>query len=265
MEMKNIRILVADDEPLARRGVRQLLAPYDGMEVVCECRNGRETLWAIETLSPDLLFLDVQMPEMDGFEVIRATGVTHLPMIVFVTAHDNFAVRAFETHALDYLVKPIHIERFKSTMARVRERLKLRHDAKFAAQLEALLDAQRSARNEGGIGHLILATDSGSLVINTNEIDWIEADDYYSRLHIGAKSYLIRESLSSLESRLSSNLFARIHRSIIIQLAQVREIHRGEDSCEVILHNGRHLPVSRRNRAVLTKRFLNSNRVEGIH
>lgn len=260
--MKKIRIIVADDEPLARRGVRQLLAPYEDMEVVGECRNGQETLQAIEALSPDLLFLDVQMPEMNGFAVIRAAGSTPLPMIVFVTAHDNFAVRAFETHALDYLVKPIHIERFKSTMTRIRERLKLTHDAMLAVQLDALLEAQRLAPSRGGIGHLVLTTDSGSLVINTNEVDWIEAEDYYSRLHVGTKSYLIRESLSSLESRLSSNHFARIHRSVIVRLAQVREVNTGEGSCEVVLHNGRHLPVSRRNRAALNKRLLRSNRVE---
>lgn len=263
--MKNIRILVADDEPLARRGVRQLLAPYEDMEVVGECRNGQETLRAIETLSPDLLFLDVQMPEMDGFEVIHAADATRLPMIVFVTAHDNFAVRAFEAHALDYLVKPIHIDRFKSTMARVRERLKLTHDAKLAVQLEALLEVQRSARKEGGIEYLVLATDSGSFVINTNEVDWIEAEDYYSRLHVGAKSYLLRESLRSLESRLNSNHFARIHRAIIVRLAQVREVKTRKGSCEIVLHSGQHLPVSRRNKAALGTRLLRPSRVDGVY
>ena len=206
-------------------------------------------------------FLDVQMPEMNGFEVVHAARVAHMPIIVFVTAHDNFAVRAFEAHALDYLVKPLNIDRFKSTMTRIRERLKLTHDAKLAVQLEALLEAQRS----GGIQHLVLATDSGSLALNTNEIDWIEAEDYYSRLHVGAKSYLIRESLISLESRLNSNDFARIHRSIIVRLAQIREVNTGEGSCEVVLHNGRRLPVSRRNRATLNKRFFRSNCVEERH
>jgi len=257
--MKKTRILVADDEPLARRGVRQLLAPYEDMVVVGECRNGKETLRAIETLSPDLLFLDVQMPEMDGFEVIRAAGSMRLPMIVFVTAHDHFAVRAFEAYALDYLVKPLQIDRFQATMMRIRERLRLAHDAKLATQLEALLEAQHSARNKRMVEHLVIATDSGSLVIHTNEVDWIEAEDYYSRLHVGAKTYLLRESLTSLEGRLNSNDFARIHRSIIVRLAQVRAVNTAEGSCEVVLHNGRHLPVSRRNRAALNKRFIRSN------
>lgn len=261
--MKKIRVLVADDEPLARRGVRQLLATYEEMEVVGECRNGRETVRAIETLSPDLLFLDVQMPEMNGFEVIRAVRAPRMPIIIFVTAHDDFAVRAFETYALDYLVKPLHVERFKSTIERVRERMKLTQDANLAVQLEALLAAQRSRENESGVERLILPTESGSLAINTNEIDWIEAEDYYARLHVGTKEYLIRESLSSLESRLNANHFARIHRSILVRLALVREVNTAGGSCEVVLHNGRRLPVSRRNRAALNKRFVRSGRVRG--
>jgi two-component system LytT family response regulator len=149
--MKKIRILVADDEPLARRGVRQLLAHYDDTEVVGECRNARETLRAIETLAPNLLFLDVQMPEMDGFEVIRIVGVHRMPMLVFVTAYDNFAVQAFEAHALDYLVKPLNVDRFESTMARIRERLKQAQNADRAVQLELLLEAERRARQAQGL------------------------------------------------------------------------------------------------------------------
>jgi two-component system LytT family response regulator len=258
--MKKIRILVADDEPLARRGVRQLLAPYEDMEVVAECRNGRETLRAIDTLSPDLLFLDIQMPEMDGFEVIRIAGGSRMPMLVFVTAHDDFAVQAFEAHALDYLVKPLHVDRFKATMARVQERLKLNHDANRAVKLEALLEAQRSARQANGIEHLVLATDLGNLVIATSEIDWIEAEDYYSRLHVGAKTYLIRESLTSLESRLNPEHFLRIHRSVIVRLAQVRAVKSEGSSRIVVLQDGQHLPVSRRNKAALNDLFARTNR-----
>src|SRR5215472_2386545 len=132
-----IRVLVADDEPLARRGVRQLLARHGDMVVVGETRNGPETLAALDTLSPDLLFLDVQMPEMDGFEVLRARGANRMPAVVFVTAHDQFAVRAFEAHALDYLVKPLHVERFDAALQRVRERLRLMEAAGAAARLAA--------------------------------------------------------------------------------------------------------------------------------
>src|SRR5215468_4533776 len=127
-----IRVLVADDEPLARRGVRQLLAPHRDMTVVGEARNGAETLMALDALSPDLLFLDVQMPEMDGFEVLRARGADRIPAVVFVTAHDQFAVRAFETHALDYLVKPLNVARFETAVGRVRELLRLTKAADLA-------------------------------------------------------------------------------------------------------------------------------------
>lgn len=259
--MNKIRILVADDEPLARRGVRQLLARYEDMEVVGECCNGRETLRAIETLSPDLLFLDVQMPEMDGFEVIHAAGADQRPMIVFVTAHDNFAVRAFEAYALDYLVKPLHVDRFEATMTRVRERLKLSHDAKFAAQLEALLEVERAARQGNGIEHLVIATDSGNLMIATSEIDWIEAEDYYSRLHVGMKTHLIRESLTSLQGRLNPQHFARIHRSVIVRLARVREVRTEETGGQVVLYDGQHLPVSRRNKAAVNKLFSRKSQI----
>src|SRR5258708_24365805 len=135
-----IRILVADDEPLARRGVRQLLAPHRDMTVVGEARNGAETLTALDALSPDLLFLDVRMPEMDGFQVLRARGADRMPTVVFVTAHDRFAVRAFEAHALDFLVKPLHVDRFAAALQRVRERLRLLAAVALAARLPALLE-----------------------------------------------------------------------------------------------------------------------------
>jgi two-component system LytT family response regulator len=251
--MKKIRILVADDEPLARRGVRQLLAPYEDMEVVGECRNGAETLLALDALSPDILFLDVQMPEMDGFDVIRAAGAQRMPIVVFITAHDEFAVQAFDAHALDYLVKPLHVDRFESTMARVRERLKLIHDSELARRLEALLAAERAAHRKDGVEHLAVPTSTGELLIAAGDIDWIEAEDYYSRLHVGTKTYLIRESLASLHGRLNSKHFARIHRSVLVRLDGVREIRSELGGGEIVLRDGSHLPVSRRNKAVLLK------------
>jgi two-component system LytT family response regulator len=251
--MKKICILVADDEPLGRRGVRQLLAGYEDMTVVGECRNGPDTVRDLEALSPDLLFLDIQMPEMDGFEVIRTMGAHRMPIVVFVTAHDSFAVQAFETHALDYLVKPLKLSCFESTMARVRERLKLIRDAELAGQLEALLVMERLSRQKNGAEHLVVATGTGDLLIRTSEIEWIEAEDYYSRLHVGMRTYLIRESLTSLQSRLDSKHFARVHRSVIVRLEQVREVRTAEYGGEIILHHGSQLRVSRRNRATLNK------------
>jgi two-component system LytT family response regulator len=242
-----IRVLVADDEPLARRGVRQLLAPHRDMTVVGEARNGAETLTALDALSPDLLFLDVQMPEMDGFEVLRARGADRMPQVVFVTAHDQFAVRAFEAHALDYLVKPLHVERFETALQRVRDRVRLMEAAGLAARLTALLEAERAEREKCGVERLVVPIATGEMVIPVGEIDWIGADDYYASVHVGATSRLLRESLASLETRLDPRRFARVHRSAIVQIDRIRELH-GD---EVVLRDGMRLAVSRRRRAAI--------------
>jgi two-component system, LytTR family, response regulator len=246
-----IRVLVADDEPLARRGVRQLLAPYADMTVVGESRNGPETLRVLDALTPDLLFLDVQMPEMDGFQVLRARGADRMPAVVFVTAHDQFAVRAFEAHALDYLVKPLNVERFDAALRRVRERLDMLEAVDRATQLSALLAAERAQREKSGVERLVVSTAASELVIPVAEIDWIGADNYYACLHIGAKDHLLRESLTSLEARLDARCFARVHRSAIVQLDRVRELRTAPNGDEVVLRNGARVPVSRRKRAVL--------------
>jgi two-component system LytT family response regulator len=246
-----IRVLVADDEPLARRGVRQLLATQTDMTVVGESRNGPETLRALDELAPDLLFLDVQMPEMDGFEVLRAHGVDRLPAVIFVTAHDQFAVRAFEAHALDYLVKPLNVERFETALRRVRERLLMMEAVERAARLSGLLAAERAQREQCGVERLVVSTGTSELVIPVADIDWISADDYYACLHVGAHSYLLREALTSLEGRLDARRFARIHRKAIVQLDRVRELRTGPGGDEVLLRNGSRAPVSRRKRGML--------------
>jgi two-component system LytT family response regulator len=249
--MASIRVLVADDEPLARRGVRQLLAPHADMMVVGESRNGPETLRALDALQPDLLFLDVQMPEMDGFAVLRARGADRLPEVVFVTAHDQFAVRAFEAHAIDYLVKPLNVERFDVALGRVRERLRLMQAADLAGKLMALLALERAEREKKGIERVVVSTPASDLVIPAAEIDWIGADDYYARLHVGTKTYLLRESLSSLETRLDRSRFARVHRAAIVQLDRVRELRTTAHGDEAILRDGSRIQVSRRRRAEL--------------
>jgi two-component system LytT family response regulator len=251
--MANIRVLVADDEPLARRGVSQLLAPHADITVVGESRNGPETLRALHALNPDLLFLDVQMPGMDGFEVLRARGADRMPAVVFVTAHDRFAVRAFDAHVIDYLVKPLNVERFEATLGRVRERIHLMHAADLARKLEALLAAAHVQPEKQGIERLVVPAAAGELVIPVAEIDWIGADDYYARLHVGTKSYLLRESLSSLETRLDASCFARTHRTTIVQLDRVRELRSTERGDEAILRDGARIPVSRRRRAALDR------------
>jgi two-component system, LytTR family, response regulator len=241
---KTIRVLVADDEPLARRGVRQLLSGHHDMVVVAESRNGPETLRAMEALSPDLLFLDVQMPEMSGFDVLRARGPERMPAVVFVTAHDQFAVQAFEAQALDYLVKPLNVERFEAALTRVRQRLEMAEAVDLAARLSALLAAERAA----GIERLVVSTANGELVIPVDDIDWIGAEDYYACVYVGGKRHLTREALASLERHLDSRKFVRVHRSAIVRLDRIRELRGSLGGDKVLLRDGTRVPVSRRRR-----------------
>ncbi len=249
--MADIRALVVDDEPLARRGIRQLLAPYRDIAVVGECRDGREALRALATERPDLVFLDIQMPGLDGLDVIRIHGPERMPVTVFVTAHDEFAVRAFEAQALDYLVKPLSEARFRAAIARVRERLHLHDAVALAARLTALLGGAPAAAGGGRPAsgrRITVRTETGELLVDEAEIDWIGADDYCARIHAGARRYRLRETLASLEARLDPAQFARTHRSSIVRLDQVRELKAGTGAqeAELILRDGTALPVSRR-------------------
>lgn len=231
--MSEIRALIVDDEPLARRGIRQLLEREPDMVVVGECRDGRAAVEALDTLAPDLVFLDVQMPELDAFGLIRERGADRMPIVVFVTAYDAFAVKAFEAQALDYLVKPLVAARFAATMARVRERV-------------------RERRRERRSAVLVVGTPTGSLVLDAREIDWIEADDYYSRVHAGGARHLIRESLASLRRRLDASEFVRVHRGALVRVDRIREVRATPRGGTVaVLRDGTTIPVSRRQRAGL--------------
>jgi len=238
--MVDIRALIVDDEPLARRGIRQLLAPYPDIAVVGECRDGREAVRALATVKPDLVFLDVQMPGLDGMSVIRIHGAQRMPVTVFVTAHDEFAVRAFEAQALDYLVKPLSEARFRATIARVRERL------------------ERSRPNS----RIAVPTETGELLLDAGEIDWIGAEDYHAGIHAGRNHYRVRESLATLESRLDPARFVRVHRSAIVRVDGVRELQIGSSEREavVVLRNGTELPVSRRRLAKVRRSLRFSRR-----
>lgn len=225
------RVLVADDEPAARRGVRQLLAAHPGFVVVGESRNGSEVLTALDSLKPDVIFLDIQMPGMDGFEVIRRRTPERMPVLVFLTAYDQFAIKAFEAQALDYLVKPVT-------------------EARFAASMRRVTKALRAPGSNGRDGSLMVATPGGAVVLRHSEIDWIESADNYSRLWVGKRSYMMRESLRALEERVKADGFRRAHRRALVRLSGVRELAKTrEGEMVAILSSGARVPISRRRRA----------------
>ena len=254
-----MRALIVDDEPLARRGIRQLLAPYTDIDVVGECRNGREALQSLDTVAPDLVFLDVQMPELDGFAVVRAGGPARMPYVIFMTAYDEFAVRAFETHALDYLVKPVNEARFAAAIQRVRERMRFAEALELTRRIGELLDSHDRRGDVTDVAaralaivparRLVVPTSTGDLVLDVDEVDWIQAEDYYAAVHARGRRHLIRESLASLEQRLDPSRFIRVHRSAIVPLDRVREMRSGSTGEWVlVLRDGTRVPVSRRRR-----------------
>jgi two-component system, LytTR family, response regulator len=259
--MAEIRALIVDDEPLARRGIRQLLAEHPDVVVVGECRDGREALRALATLDPDLVFLDVQMPGFSGFDVIRVRGTDRMPAVVFVTAHEEYAVRAFEDHALDYLVKPVSAARFRAAMAHVRERLRLADAVKLASRLAALLAAvERAEPAPAGAGagrrtgrQLVVPTATGRRILGFEEIDWIEARDYCVGVYARGERYIIRDSLAGLETRLDPGEFLRVHRSAIVRLDRIRELRNVGEEQVVVLRDGTTVPVSRRKRERLVQ------------
>jgi len=223
--------LIVDDEPAARRGVRQLLAAFPEFAVAGECRNGAEALAALDASAPDVVFLDIQMPGIDGFEVIRRRTVERMPEVVFLTAFDQFALRAFDAEALDYLVKPVSEARFAATMKRLMKRLR---------------SSATATRDE----NIVVTTSRGATVLNVGEIDWIEAAGNYSQLWVGPRSYFLRESLQSLEERVRKHGFVRAHRRALVRLDGVRELTRDSAGALVAaLDCGARIPVSRRRSA----------------
>ena len=233
MQQAKWKALIADDEPAARRGVRQLLAAFPEFAIAGECRNGAEVLAALNTSTPDVVFLDVQMPGIDGFEVIKQRTVERMPAVVFLTAFDQFAIRAFETEALDYLVKPVSEARFAATMKRLEKRLR----SSSKPQRETI----------------VVTTSRGATVLHLNEIDWIEAAGNYTQLWVGTRSYFLRESLQLLEERIQAHGFIRVHRSALVRLEAVRELKRTRAAGLVaVLGSGVRVPISRRRSASFT-------------
>jgi two-component system LytT family response regulator len=286
MTSREIRAVLVDDEPVARAGIRQLLAQTDDIQVVAEAGSGSAAVRAILEHRPDLLFLDIQMPEMTGFDVLHAVGPAYVPAVIFVTAYDRFALRAFEVQALDYLLKPFDDERFAAVLDRARLHLQRAREHDLADRLEALLEAWSRQKDDTGsrIGaetptrdapaataaattrgeerylSRIVLRESGRVSFQpVHEIDWIEAADYYVRIHVGKASHLLRESLAALEEQLDPRNFLRVHRSAIVNVRAIREMRPDwRNRHALVLASGAVVPLSRkRKRAV--ERVLSSS------
>ena len=239
-----IRAAIVDDEPLARRRIRNLLVDEEDVDVIAECANGKEAIESLEASPPDLLFLDIQMPEIDGFDVLQAIGVDRVPAVIFVTAYDQFALRAFEAHALDYLLKPFDDERFGAALERARERIRQQQGGDLDRRLQALLENVRA--DHGYLRRLVVPSGHRSIFVRTEHIDWIEAERNYVRLHVGGRTYLLRENLSHIVSALDPATFCRIHRSIIVNIDRIQAVEslfHGE--YQVVLQNGTKLTSGR--------------------
>jgi two-component system LytT family response regulator len=242
-----IRTLIVDDELLARERLRQLLGSEAEIEVIGECAEGNEAVATIQKELPDLIFLDVQMPELDGFGVLQQITVEPAPVVVFVTAHDKFALRAFEVHAVDYLLKPFDRERFKKALGRALERVKHREGTGANTGQAALLAELKPPAKP--LERLPVKTGGRVIFVKVPEIDYIEAAHNYVELHVEKQSHLLRETLNSIEARLPADKFVRISRSVIVNIERVKELQPlfyGEYA--VTLQNGTRLTLSRRYR-----------------
>lgn len=251
------RVVVVDDEPLARSGVADLVRRDPELSVVAECADGRAAVEAIERLRPDLVLLDVQLPELDGFEVLQQLDPARLPVVVFITAFDQFAVRAFEVHVLDYLVKPFDDARFESAIRRAKAALR-EGDGVLARRLTGLLEQLATAEPAPGYLHRLVVKTAGHIrFVRVDELDWIEAADYCAKLHAGERVHVIRESLQALEGRLDPARFFRVHRSAIVNLDRVRELQPDPQGGEhiVVLQDGSRLRLSRSRRGALERRL----------
>ncbi len=264
--MRQIRTIIVDDERLAREGIALLLSRDPEIRIVGSCGGGRQALRLITDDRVDLAFLDVQMPEMSGFEVIAAAPPERLPVVVFVTAYDRFALQAFKVHAVEYLLKPFSDRRFSQALAHAKEIIRLRRYGAFQGSLARLVETagldglppgagapRRTAPTIKG-GRLSLRCDGRTIVIRADEIDWIAAADYCSQVHCGRSVHTVRQTMAALESRLDPGRFVRIHRSTIVNVDRVRAVEPGVGSERLaVLGDGTALAVSRRHRARLAR------------
>lgn len=256
--MKKIRAIIVDDEPFARKGIRRELEHDGAVEIVAECANGRDAVRSIQEHKPDLVFLDLQMPEVDGFGVVEAVGVENMPMVIFITAYDQFALKAFEIHALDYILKPFDKERFQNALQRAKKQIQQTGVDDLSSRLLGLLDDAKNNK-EKFLERIVVKNAGKIFFLQTDEIDWIEASDNYVRLHVGKESHLVHGTMSKLESKLDPEKFIRVHRSTIINLSRIKELHplfHGEYS--IRLQSGKELTSSRSYKHNLQKFLQNS-------
>jgi two-component system, LytTR family, response regulator len=273
-----MRVLIVDDEPIARRRISRLLKLEDDVEVVNEVGSGTDAVAAIKEHHPDLVFLDVQMPDLDGFGVVSALGDPEsMPAIVFVTAYNEYAVKAFDVNAVDYVLKPFDGERFRSAFQRARTTLEQKNSAEAGRRIKALLEEvlgeqRATALAAGGatngatpapsvpraryLDRLMVKHDGRVFFVKVSDVDWFEASGNYVRVHVGRVSHLIRETMHGIEAQLDPNLFARIHRAVIVNMDRIRELQPWfAGDYIVILRDGRQLKLSRTYREALQSRM----------
>ena len=245
---RRIRALVVDDEPLAREMIREMLADDSEVDVVAECANGREAIEAIKSNKPDIVFLDIQMPELGGFEVLESFERQETPYIIFVTAYDQYAVRAFEVHAFDYLLKPFDRERFDAAWQRVKKQITVDQTGERDRHILALLEELKTGPSH--LERLVIKNGGRVFFLNVQDIYCIESEGNYVRVYDNQKGYLLRETISSLEEQLDPKQFRRIHRSAIVKIDKIKEMQpwfHGE--YRVIMENGKQLTLSRNYRS----------------
>ena len=241
--MSALRVLVADDEPIARRGLCKLLRAMDDVEVVGEAGDGGQALAAIRALRPDVVILDVQMPELDGVAVMRALPADELPGVVFVTAYDRYALAAFDVHAVDYVLKPVSPERFRMALTRARRRLAAEHHEQLAARLSRALEDYEGSRRQPD--RFLVRAGTRSYFVRLSDVDWLEAADNYVRVHAAGRRHVIRETMKHLEQWLP-RAFVRVHRSAIVNLDRIAELRpRDGGDWTVILAGGESVTLSR--------------------
>jgi two-component system LytT family response regulator len=249
-----LRTLIVDDEQLGRELLSVLLADHEDIQIVAECKNGREAIDYLQSEPVDLLFLDVQMPKIGGFDVVQRVGLQHLPPTVFVTAYQEHAVRAFDVHAIDYLTKPVEAVRLQTALDRVREKIAAKAALLTQAQLTEMLNGLRNANDESRAypSRFLVKDGDKEILLPVERIEWIEAAEYYSCLHSKGRRFMLRETITDLSDRLDPKQFVRIHRSSIVNLDQIREIYReGLEDGSVVLVDGRTLKMSKAGRQKL--------------